>query len=239
MKRQIKLFIDFDGTITKEDVGDAIFRKFAGPVKVNEVIRKLLSDEISAKQCWTDLCSLVDKVSITEIQDFIDTVEIDPSFHDLVKFCRDNSVPFFVLSDGFDLYINRIFDQEKLHDIKYFSNQLEISEDGKLIPSFPYFESSCRYSAICKTKHIINNSSDDDVTVFIGDGNSDKESVHYCDYIFAKDDLLKYCEKERITYFPFNNFKDVILRLDSLMAKKNLKKRHQADLKRKEAYTSE
>lgn len=239
MRRQLKLFIDFDGTITKEDVGDAIFREFGDPVKVNEVIRKLLSDEISAKQCWTDLCKLIDSVNKTEIQSFIDVVEIDPSFHNLVKFCSENKIPFYVLSDGFDLYINRIFDREKLPDIKYFSNRLEINQKGKLIPFFPYFDSSCRYSASCKTKHIINNSSDDEITVFIGDGNSDKETVHYCDYIFAKDDLLKYCEKERITYFPFNNFNDVILRLDSLLVKKNLKKRHQADLKRKEAYRIE
>ena len=28
MKRTIKVFVDFDGTITLEDVGEAIFKKF-------------------------------------------------------------------------------------------------------------------------------------------------------------------------------------------------------------------
>jgi 2-hydroxy-3-keto-5-methylthiopentenyl-1-phosphate phosphatase len=63
--------------------------------------------------------------------------------------------------------------------------------------------------------------------------------VHFCDFIFAKDDLLKYCEKERITFFPFNNFDDVIERMEMLRQKKRLKKRHQAELNRREIYIKE
>jgi len=50
---------------------------------------------------------------------------------------------------------------------------------------------------------------------------------------------LKYCEVQRITYFPFRNFDDVILRMNELLSKKRLKKRHQAELKRREAFTIE
>jgi 2-hydroxy-3-keto-5-methylthiopentenyl-1-phosphate phosphatase len=63
--------------------------------------------------------------------------------------------------------------------------------------------------------------------------------VHFCDFIFAKDDLLRYCEKERISYFPFNNFTDVIGRMETLRNRKRLKKRHQAELKRRELYIKE
>ena len=68
---------------------------------------------------------------------------------------------------------------------------------------------------------------------------SDNDAIQYVDFIFAKNDLLKYCEVNRITYFPFNNFDDVISRLDELSAKKRLKKRHQAELKRREAFMIE
>ena len=122
--------------------------------------------------------------------------------------------------------------------MKYFANTLEV-KNGKLIPSFPYFRADFVSSANCKRDHIINNSSDDDYTVFIGDGNSDKGAVLYSDFIFAKNGLLRFCEMERITYFPFKNFYDVINRLEELMNKKRLKKRHQAQLKRREAYIVE
>ena len=85
----------------------------------------------------------------------------------------------------------------------------------------------------------MNHSSDDDFTVIIGDGNSDKDTVEYCDFIFAKDDLLKYCERERITFFPFKNFVDVTKKLTELNEMKRLKKRHRAVLKRRQAYLIE
>jgi 2-hydroxy-3-keto-5-methylthiopentenyl-1-phosphate phosphatase len=75
--------------------------------------------------------------------------------------------------------------------------------------------------------------------VFIGDGNSDNDAIQYVDFIFAKDDLLKFCEVQRITYFPFKDFNDVIVRLNELVSKKRLKKRHQAELKRREAFMIE
>jgi 2,3-diketo-5-methylthio-1-phosphopentane phosphatase len=239
MKREMKVFVDFDGTITRQDVGDSMFRRFGDPVKVNEVIGKLLADEITARECWVQLCLLADRVVMQDLMNFFDEMEIDGSFHDFVSFCKEKSIRFFVLSDGFDLYIDRIFKREGLYGIQYFANILKLTPEGGLTPSFPYFDSSCRVSANCKKNHIINNSSDDEVTVFIGDGYSDKESIQYCDYIFAKDDLLKFCESERISYYPFRNFSDVINRLDSLLSKRNLKKRHQAEIKRKEAYTIE
>jgi 2-hydroxy-3-keto-5-methylthiopentenyl-1-phosphate phosphatase len=107
------------------------------------------------------------------------------------------------------------------------------------LPEFPYLDASCPSSANCKRNHIITHSSDEDYTVFIGDGNSDKFVAEYCDFIFAKDDLLKYCERERITYFPFNNFHDVVVRMEQLASKKRLKKRHQAELKRRAVYIAE
>lgn len=238
-KRDIKIFIDFDGTITKEDVGDAIFRRFGDREKADEIIARLLKNEISARQCWEELCGLIKNADSEEVNSFIDNVEIDSSFHTLVNFCRERLLPFYVLSDGFDLYIDRIFQRENLRGITYFSNELRINEEGSFIPSFPYYDSNCSKSANCKRNHIINNSSDNDITVFIGDGNSDKETIQYCDYIFAKDDLLRFCERERISFFPFRDFNDVIQRLEELLSKKNLRKRHQAELKRKEAYTTE
>jgi 2,3-diketo-5-methylthio-1-phosphopentane phosphatase len=235
----IKIFIDFDGTITKEDVGEAIFRNFGDKIKVEKIIDDLLCNRISAKQSWIELCSSIDKVDINLLNEFIYGVEIDPGFHNMVKFCEDRKIQIMILSDGFDYYIDMILKKEKLTGIKYFSNHLIISPQNKLIPEFPYEDPFCRYSANCKRNHIINNSSDEDFTVYIGDGNSDKETSLYCDIIFAKKSLLLYCEKERVTFSPYKVFEDVIDKLSVILARKKFKKRHQAGLKRREVYIAE
>ena len=237
-KKNFKIFVDFDGTITKEDVGEGIFRKFGKPEVVRKIIDDLLNDRISSRECWEVLCESTGSINQNELDDFINRIEIEEDFSEFINFCQKNDIEIFVLSDGFDYYLNKILERENLTDLKYFANKLKVI-DGKLIPSFPFFRPDFLSSANCKRDHIINNSSDNDYTVFIGDGNSDKDAVLYSDFIFAKNDLLRFCEMERITYFPFKNFNDIIGRMEELMNKKRLKKRHQAQLKRREAYIVE
>ena len=86
MKRVFKIFIDFDGTITTKDVGDAIFKKFGEPNSVKRIINDLLSDKISAKESWLQLCNSVKQISSNELNNFIDTLEIDLTFHQFYNF---------------------------------------------------------------------------------------------------------------------------------------------------------
>jgi 2-hydroxy-3-keto-5-methylthiopentenyl-1-phosphate phosphatase len=237
--KQFKIFLDFDGTITRNDVGEEIFKKFLAEDIVNKIVEDLLADKISARECWESLCKSVRAIDKIEFDKFIHSQEVDTTLQSFVDYCDKNGFQIFVLSDGFDYYIEKILQREKLNHLKYFSNQVIFTDEEKLIPSFPFFNADCRSSANCKRTHIIENSSEEDYTVFIGDGNSDIDAIQYVDFIFAKDALLKYCEVQRITYFPFKNFDDVIWRIDELSSKKRLKKRHQAELKRHEVFIIE
>jgi 2,3-diketo-5-methylthio-1-phosphopentane phosphatase len=239
MKRTLKVFVDFDGTITLEDVGEAIFKKFGETEKVKRIIEDLLSDKISSRQCWDELCDSVDNINKAELDEFIDLIDVDPTFIPLVKFCSENKIDMVVLSDGFDYYIDRLFNKAGLSGLKYYSNKLFVDDKGILKAEYPYFDVDSPTSANCKKNHIINHSSDDEYTVYIGDGNSDKEAAQYCDFIFAKDGLARFCSIERISFYPFKNFTEVQNKLTELMLKKNLRKRHQAQLKRKSAYMAE
>jgi 2,3-diketo-5-methylthio-1-phosphopentane phosphatase len=238
VKKIFKIFMDFDGTITQQDVGDEIFRKFADDEKVNDIIDKLLNDRMSSRDCWIELCDAVTSVDSNELNELIDNILLDSTFINFKNYCDEEEIEIYVLSDGFDYYINRIFDKNDIKRVKVYSNHLEVV-NNKMIPGFPYYDESSFSSANCKRNHVINHSSDDDFTIYIGDGNSDKEAVEYCDFIFAKDDLLRYCEMKRITFFPFNNLDDVIERIKVLKSKRRLKKRLQAQLKRQQVYITE
>ncbi len=237
--KQFKIFLDFDGTITINDVGEEIFKKFVNEEIVAGIVDQLLSGRISARECWERLCEATSGINKNDFDEFINSQQVDRTVHRFVKYCKEKKYDLSILSDGFDYYIEMILRRENLNHLKYYSNRLLFSDKGNLIPSFPFYNDDCRSSANCKRNHIIENSSDDDYTVFIGDGISDNDAIQYVDFIFAKSDLLKYCEAQRITYFPFKNFDDVISRLDELSAKKRLKKRHQAVLKRRDAFMAE
>ena len=239
INRRFKIFLDFDGTITINDVGESIFRHFLDQQLADKIVDELLNDRISSRECWEKLCEAAPSLEKKMLDDFIICQEIEPTLHRFLEFCSEHKFDVYVLSDGFDYYIDQILTREKLNHLKVFSNKLILDEKGRLIPSFPFYNSDCKSSANCKRNHIIENSGDQDYTVFIGDGNSDKDPIQYVDFIFAKKDLLKYCEVNRITYFPFKNFDDVIERLTDLGSRKRLKKRHQAELKRREAFMME
>ncbi|MBL1212346.1 MAG: MtnX-like HAD-IB family phosphatase [Ignavibacteriae bacterium] len=235
-KRNFKLFIDFDGTITNVDVGEAMFLKFGDPEESNNIIDRWIKKEITSVQTWQLLCKTVENFDAEIFDEFLSTISVDYSFFEFDEFCNVNNLDRWILSDGLDYYIERILSANNLRHIPLYSNKLGFDEHNNLVPEFPYTDEECRQCANCKRNHIINNSSDTDFTVYIGDGYSDTCPAQYCDFVFAKNSLLKYCEVNRITYFPFNNFSDVQKKLKELMNKKRLKKRHQAELKRKQVY---
>lgn len=231
-----KIFVDFDGTITTQDVGEAFVNRFGRPDEINEIVRKWMEEKITSPESWHLMFNTFSSFSQDGFDELLKEIKIDPFFKDFVQYCRSIDARIRVLSDGFDIYIREILKREGLSDLDVFSNKAEITGGNKIIPHFPYSDEECRFCGNCKRNHILTNSGDDDYIVYIGDGYSDKCPVQYCDFVFAKGSLLRYCEMNRITFFPFRDFSDVTKRLNELNGKKRLKKRHQADLRRREVF---
>jgi 2,3-diketo-5-methylthio-1-phosphopentane phosphatase len=234
-KQKIKIFCDFDGTITTKDVTDNLFSELGNAEKAYAIYKRWMDKEISYNRQWDELFNLIPDLTEEKFYNFVDTIEIEYGFKEFVDFCDKNNLELLILSDGMDLYIKRILRNNGLEHLKFYSNKLLFTQNGaKLL--FPYTDEECKECGNCKRNHIINHSSDDDITIYIGDGDSDTCPAQYVDYIFAKKTLLKFLERERISYYPFKNFKDIIARIKPLLQKKKIKKRHQAELKRKAVY---
>lgn len=236
MNRIFKIYIDFDGTVITQDMGEKLVNKFGDAVEVEKIIQRWIAQEITSPESWIQMLATIEAIEDKDIDELVSTITLDPEFLNFVSYCRTNGFEMRILSDGLDLYINKILERENLLNIERYSNKAVIGSDKKIVPVFPYGDAECKQCGNCKRNHIINSSSDEDFTVYIGDGYSDTCPAQYCDFIFAKRSLLKFCERERISYSPFNDFSDVIKKLDEYKGKKNLKKRHQAHLKRKALY---
>lgn len=234
--RVIKLFVDFDGTITIKDVGENIFRQFGDMKKVNRIVDGINNSEYEGKEGWFRLFDSLNDVTEKQMEEYVLSIEIDQSFKELVEFARENDIEMVILSDGFDFYIDKIMEREGLSDIKYYSNRMFFNEEGKIEVDFPYPDEECIDCANCKRNKVLEHSGEDEISIYIGNGHSDKCPAQFCDFIFAKDSLLRYCEIERITYFPYGSFTDVVVRLKKLISKNRLKKKHQAELKRRRVF---
>ncbi len=235
-EHNFKFYVDFDGTITTEDIGEEMFVQFGDAEKSYRIIKEWLDGKITSKDVWIQLCNSIEKFDKEKFDDFLLKAPVDKNFHSFLEYCKKHSFDVTILSDGLDYYINKISKQENFDKVKIYSNKLKITKEGKLIPEFPYTDEECNLCANCKRNHIISTSSDDDITIYIGDGWSDTCAAQHCDFIFAKRSLLKFCEKNSVPYFPFNNFNDVLKIVEKLRIKKRIKKRNQAMLKRRQVY---
>lgn len=242
----IQVFCDFDGTITTHDVGDAMFEKFGGRTSTDS-INDYREGKLSAVECFRRECEACGEVEVDDIDRFLRSQEIDKSFHELTAFCREQGFALTVLSDGMEYYIRKIFEHHQI-DVPFFANVLELipsngSSKVKFFPSFPFTDEVCNRCACCKRNLMLTQSADEDIIVYIGEGYSDRCPVTYADVIFAKDELLTYCQQEHLPCYQYKTFHDVVEQMKKFLLKPNsrhrFRKRRQAELARREAFIIE
>lgn len=238
-KNRIKIFSDFDGTATKFDVGHLIFKTFAGE-GIRPIIQDWKNNLISSKELLTRECELINIDRIEDLYNLIDKQELDDFFVEFCSFTESNGIELFLVSDGLDVYIKRILAKYELNYISYYANHFEYktSDEGRIlfIPSFPYTDSECHKCGNCKRNHLLYNSEDEDFVIYIGDGYSDRCPVEFADLVFAKRELASYCNSKKIPFTEFTNFNDIKDKVALLLEKKRLKRRRQAELRRKEIF---
>ena len=230
------VFTDFDGTITRTDIGDAMFTEFGKPEECGGAFGEALRGTITARESWRRSCATVESLTRDTFASFVASQAIDPGFHSFAGYCSQKSIPINILSDGFDAYITQILQREELCHLPFYSNHLAFEPDGKITPHFPYTDAECTECANCKRNHLLTRSSDDHVIVYIGNGHSDRCPVKYADVIFAKTALLSYCERENITYHRFETFYDVLAKFRTIVEEQRPRKRRTAELARREIF---
>jgi 2-hydroxy-3-keto-5-methylthiopentenyl-1-phosphate phosphatase len=237
----INVFIDFDGTITKGDVGDLFFEKFAGKV-ATQTVADYRSGLINAMECFDSEAAACKSLSLKAVDKFLDEQKIDSAFVDFVSFCNQHqdgnrAIRTFIVSDGLDYYISRILSNYGLSNIPFYANHAEFNETENGIElhlDYPYTDEECSRCACCKRNLLLTSSSDEDIIVYIGEGFSDFCPVKYADIVFAKDELQANCQKENITYYYYKNFQDIIIKMEEILQKKRIPKRQQAVFNRRD-----
>jgi 2,3-diketo-5-methylthio-1-phosphopentane phosphatase len=231
--KKLYIYTDFDGTITKKDIGDEIFKLFGKFEPFNSQLRQGI---LNIRDYWKILCNELDhNISFDDIYNFAINEEIDPYFPKFANFCFNEIIPLSIVSDGFDVYIEPILKKHNLDWINVFCNKL-IKTDYNFQPFYIGASESCNcLSASCKRNYLISNTPPEYVIAYIGDGYSDFCAAEHSDIIFAKGELASYCSVNRIPHYPFNNFFDVLRILQDIIKKNKIKTRYQAYLKRENA----
>lgn len=216
------VFCDFDGTITRRDVGYNLYHHFSNG-RVEELIPEWQAGRLSTRDCLTLEVEMV-SATADEVYQFVDQFEVDTTFPEFAARLKAQNLPLMVASEGMEFYIKRLLARHELDYLPVSSNIGHLENDGIRIV-FPHTVRRCPGCGNCKAARISEYRASIDGEcriIFIGDGYSDACGAREADLVFAKKDLVQYCQDERISYTGFDNFDDVqreLLRLGHLSGK--------------------
>jgi alpha-galactosidase len=212
--RELAIFCDFDGTFSVRDVGSTIAQREL-PERRVALTKRFRAGELDAWEYAEELFGGF-AWSVSQLDDFLETIELDPGARGLLAWCREGGVRFRILSDGFDHNLDRL---QEIHGVSFehSANHLEVLDGGwRISPGHRNPDCACGTGS-CKRALIEawRRAHPASFCVHIGNGRvSDLCGALAADQVFAKDTLAPALAERGVAYEPFRTLDDVVAILD-------------------------
>jgi 2-hydroxy-3-keto-5-methylthiopentenyl-1-phosphate phosphatase len=206
------IFVDFDGTITEQDLLDRIAQTFGDPDVYREVDEQLDAKAITLHEVLRREFEPV-RAPLEQIVGWVlKRATIRPGFRELVERAGERGWRVVVLSSGFRELIEPILAQEGIEGVELFSNSVEPDPGGWRVrfrdeQPCPVCGEPCKRAAVVAE-------ADGGRRVYVGDGISDRCGARASDLVFARRGLAAYLSNEGVPFEPFDDFFDVAEGID-------------------------
>ena len=210
-----KIFCDFDGTISVEDVVDSLLERFGRP-GCEALERDWREGRIGSRECMSGQIELLD-MSRAQLDRHVAQSQIDPHFPEFVADARRSGAALSILSDGLDEVIRAILGRVGLAGLPISANRLRPAGRRRWRLDSPFQRPGCG-SGTCKCECVERGRGQPGSrTLLIGDGASDFCAARQVDFVFAKRDLLERCRREGIPCLPIADFREARALLPALL----------------------
>lgn len=209
---QRTLVVDFDGTITEQDLLDSIAQTFGDMDVYREVDEALDRNGITLHEVIRREFEPV-TAPLEEVVDWVlEHSSVRPGFRELVELARERGWRFVVVSSGFRQFIEPVLKREGVNDVELFSNEAQPDPAGWRIRFFD--ESECETCGEACKRLTVRAVAPEGEVVYIGDGYSDRCAAEDADRVFARRGLEAYLRERGVGFTHFDDFHDVIAGLD-------------------------
>jgi 2-hydroxy-3-keto-5-methylthiopentenyl-1-phosphate phosphatase len=200
---------DFDGTITTVDTAAWVLARFAqGDWRLFD--KQFEKGEITLEECLNRQFSLVKASKKQILEELKNVVIFRPNFKKLAKHCKENRIPFIIVSAGLDFVIKHFL---KLNDclnlVEVCAPKTVFSNQGiRFI--FPMLID--RKSENFKHDVVRHYKTENAEVIYIGDGLADFAAARDADYSFAirNSRLARLCKNHENRCRNVTDFQDVI-----------------------------
>jgi 2-hydroxy-3-keto-5-methylthiopentenyl-1-phosphate phosphatase len=200
------LVVDFDGTVTKEDLLDTIASTFGDPAVYQEVEDGLHEGRLPLREVITREFEPVRRPLEEVVEWELETVRIRPGFRELVALARERGWRVVVVSSGFHELIEPILEREGV-EVELHANRVDPRPEGWRV-LWQYDESCDSCGESCK-RSVVQEIAGDDEIVYIGDGISDRCAAEASDRVFATRGLARYLEERGVSFEHFDDFHSI------------------------------
>jgi 2-hydroxy-3-keto-5-methylthiopentenyl-1-phosphate phosphatase len=206
----IKIFCDFDGTITVRDNIASIMKQF-GDEECEQLKNDVLAQRISIQEGVAKMFARIPSSKKEEIIHYLqETAEIRAGFEEFVAFTKAQHIPLYIVSGGMDFFVYRLLNGlVDKRDI--YCNNTTFTHECMQVQWPHACDEHCAMQGcgLCKPSLIRQLSERDDTLIVIGDSITDLQAAKLADVIFARDYLQQKCEELHISHIPFTTFHDI------------------------------
>jgi 2-hydroxy-3-keto-5-methylthiopentenyl-1-phosphate phosphatase len=207
------LVVDFDGTITEQDLLDEIALTFGDDDVYREVDEGLDDHSLTLNEVIRREFEPV-RAPLDEVRTWVlENVTVRAGFRELVELARERGWRFVIVSSGFRELIEPVLEREGLADVELLSNTVDADPDGWKV-RFRVAETCEACGQPCKrsTARSLANGTE---LVYVGDGYSDRCAAESADLVFARRGLARYLEEQGVPFERFEDFHSIARRLTS------------------------
>jgi 2-hydroxy-3-keto-5-methylthiopentenyl-1-phosphate phosphatase len=213
---KIAVQLDFDGTVTEEDVSFLLLDTYVGSVWREHLV-EYTEGRIPVGTFNKKVFNMVKagRKPMTELVLNSGRVKIRSGFRELLDFCAQKGIKTVIVSNGLIFYIEAILNKLGLNNIEVYAARNRFSPRGMKVayigPDGTEMEIGFKeaYTDLLGKKGY-------DV-IYVGNGASDIFSARRAKHVFAIDELLECCWKENMPCTPFSDFFDVIRGLEAIV----------------------
>jgi len=210
--KSLAVFSDFDGTIAHPDTLNFLVERFAGPEFRQEIGRQIVSGQTSLRDAIQQEVGVI-QGSLEEVLAFLKRhIAVDKSFPIFARWCFRHRIPLTVLSGGMRQVIESLLRPYHLPGLRILANDVKIESDRWRLEFLDNTHWGHDKGAVVheakKAGHL---------TVFLGDGLSDRGAAVEADVVFAKAGLALFCQDKGIPFRQFSNFSEVRSALSQML----------------------
>jgi len=206
----ISVLVDYDGTVSRRDIGDVLLTEHA---LVDQAVVVARDGDYDAGRAGSRELMQWDMDVLPRDGELLRSVAAaipqDETFPSFVAAVRAAGAAIEIVSDGLGFYVASNLSRldPALADLPIATNENDVDGGGRM--SFPYGHPACFVCGACKRERVRAHEAGGRVVIFIGDGTSDRYAAHHADIVWAKDSLLRWGRTTGRDFRAWDQFSEI------------------------------